>query len=65
MVNQTTFPQLAGYTFVETIYQGTCTVVYRAIADATKQSVIIKILAQEIIVIDDLATELPVVDSYW
>ncbi|WP_041763268.1 HAMP domain-containing histidine kinase [[Leptolyngbya] sp. PCC 7376] len=37
MVNQTTFSHFAGYIFVETIYQGTRTLVYGAI---TKQIVV-------------------------
>ncbi len=39
--------QLAGYSFTETIYQGTRTTVYRAIETATQQSVVIKVLSQE------------------
>ncbi|MEM9806358.1 MAG: AAA family ATPase [Cyanobacteria bacterium P01_D01_bin.56] len=39
--------QLPGYVFVDTIYQGSRTRVYRAVARATQQPVVIKVLAQE------------------
>ena len=39
--------QLTGYSFVETIYQGTRTTVYRAIEIVTQQPVVIKVLSQQ------------------
>ena len=39
-------PQLPDYTFIETIYQGSRTTVYRAVEKATQQPVVIKVLAQ-------------------
>ena len=39
--------QLPGYTFVEFLYQGNRTTVYRAIATATQQPVVIKVLSQD------------------
>ena len=38
--------QLPGYTTIETIYQGTRTIVYRALETNTQQSVVIKVLSQ-------------------
>jgi len=39
--------QLPDYTFVESIYQGAKTTVYRAVATATQQPVVIKVLSQD------------------
>ncbi|MEY3305152.1 MAG: AAA family ATPase [Pseudanabaena sp.] len=39
--------QLSKYTFVELVYQGSRTIVYRAVESVTQQPVVIKILAQE------------------
>ena len=38
---------LPGYSLVDTLYQGTRTIVYRAIETVTLQSVVIKVMAQE------------------
>ena len=40
-------PKLTGYTFIETLYEGKHTIVYRALADDTEQSVVVKVLTQE------------------
>ncbi|NEO83867.1 MAG: AAA family ATPase [Spirulina sp. SIO3F2] len=45
--NRVVPPLLPDYTFVETIYQGTRTTVYRALATATQQPVVIKVLSQD------------------
>ncbi|MEM6426547.1 MAG: protein kinase, partial [Cyanobacteria bacterium P01_D01_bin.128] len=38
---------LPGYTFLETIYRGIRTTVYRAVKIATQQPVMVKVLSQE------------------
>ncbi|MEM6520776.1 MAG: AAA family ATPase, partial [Cyanobacteria bacterium P01_C01_bin.70] len=40
-------PQLSGYTFIELLYQGSRTTVYRALAEETQQPVVIKVLSPE------------------
>ncbi|MGD1850164.1 MAG: AAA family ATPase, partial [Cyanophyceae cyanobacterium] len=45
--NHSTAEQLPGYTFLEVIYQGTRTTVYRALATVTQTPVVIKVLSQD------------------
>ncbi|AFY38081.1 multi-sensor signal transduction multi-kinase [[Leptolyngbya] sp. PCC 7376] len=45
--NQAITQKLPGYTFVKTIYRGTRTTVYKAVADGTQQPVAIKVLSHE------------------
>lgn len=47
VANQVITQYLPDYTLVETIYQGTRTVVYRALSRETQQPVVIKVLAQK------------------